>query len=166
MCIPLYSILPVLVLFFKRIYEWIKERTVGGEKKLKEEDAEVSTLGEKETTDTLRRRGKYEKTTQGGVLTVSSLDQWTELMETNIVVVKFTATWCRPCQKISPFFNSLSHKIRHCRFVELDVDQMDEIAGNCNVRMMPTFQIYREGTKVAEMSGIDEEKLERIVRES
>lgn len=121
---------------------------------------------------TLRRRGKYEKDCcpgDGEIIRISSRQEWTKYIEATsteyTVVVKFTASWCRPCEKINPFLQILSRRsVQTCRFIEVDVDEMDEIASESNVRMMPTFHIYRGGKKRAEMSGIDEKKLENLIQ--
>ena len=47
--------------------------------------------------------------------------------------------------------------------VKVDVDDQDEIAAQCGIMAMPTFQLYKGGTKVAEMRGADANKLKRLV---
>jgi len=42
------------------------------------------------------------------------------------IVVDFTASWCKPCKKIAPFFEGLSKEYDGF-FVKVDVDEMDEV---------------------------------------
>lgn len=49
-------------------------------------------------------------------------------------------------------------------FAEVDVDDADDIAAECGIRAMPTFHFYRDGAKVEEMMGADQNKLASLVQ--
>ncbi|XP_006864742.1 PREDICTED: thioredoxin [Chrysochloris asiatica] len=82
-----------------------------------------------------------------------------------LVVVDFTATWCGPCKMIKPFYHSLSEKFGNVVFLEVDVDDCQDVASECEVKCMPTFQFYKKGEKVGEFSGANKEKLEATINE-
>uniref|UniRef100_A0A674JDP1 Thioredoxin domain-containing protein n=1 Tax=Terrapene triunguis TaxID=2587831 RepID=A0A674JDP1_9SAUR len=65
-----------------------------------------------------------------------------------LVVVDFSATWCGPCKMIKPFFHSLCEKFPDVVFLEVDVDDAQDVALECAVQCMPTFQFYKQGNKV------------------
>nr|QFQ59561.1 thioredoxin-nanoluciferase [synthetic construct] len=82
-----------------------------------------------------------------------------------LVVVDFSATWCGPCKMIKPFFHSLSEKYSNVIFLEVDVDDCQDVASECEVKCMPTFQFFKKGQKVGEFSGANKEKLEATINE-
>ncbi|XP_021572305.1 thioredoxin [Carlito syrichta] len=82
-----------------------------------------------------------------------------------LVVVDFSAMWCGPCKMIKPFFHSLSEKYSNVVFLEVDVDDCQDVASECEVKCMPTFQFFKKGQKVGEFSGANKEKLEATINE-
>ncbi|XP_054253314.1 thioredoxin [Indicator indicator] len=83
---------------------------------------------------------------------------------TKLVVVDFSATWCGPCKMIKPVFHNLSEKYGEVVFIEIDVDDAQDVATHCDVKCMPTFQFYKSGNKVQEFSGANKEKLEETIK--
>jgi len=59
----------------------------------------------------------------------------------NKTVVKFTASWCKPCHNIQPFYEQKSTENPGYNFLLVDVDELDGIASKYNVAMLPTFLI-------------------------
>ena len=57
----------------------------------------------------------------------------------------FTATWCGPCKVLSPILEELNDEIADVEFVKLDVDQHPQIAGQNQVRGVPTVVILKDG---------------------
>jgi len=81
-----------------------------------------------------------------------------------LVVIDFTAVWCGPCQRIAPKFAAFSDKYTDVVFLKVDVDQLAATAQACGIQCMPTFQFYRNGSKIGEFSGADEAKLEAEIQ--
>lgn len=59
----------------------------------------------------------------------------------------FTASWCPPCKKIAPIFESLSKEHASIQFVKIDVDQFGGMAQEYAVRSVPTF-FFMNGAEV------------------
>jgi thioredoxin len=76
-----------------------------------------------------------------------------------LVVVDFTATWCGPCKMISPTFHKMADDNPDCVFLQVDVDDADDVAAACEINSMPTFQFYKNKAKVGQFSGANKEKL-------
>ena len=49
-------------------------------------------------------------------------------------------------------------------FVKIDVDDLDDVAAECGISAMPTFQLYSNGVKVQELTGADKDKLEALAK--
>ena len=95
---------------------------------------------------------------------INSTEEFDNLIENNtLVVVDFTATWCGPCKKIGPYFDSLSQEFTSITFVKVDVDENEELVSRYEVSCMPTFMVIRNKEKVDEMSGAAEEQLKQMV---
>ena len=82
------------------------------------------------------------------------------------VVVKFTATWCKPCHKIQPFYKKKCTENPEYDFLTVDVDDFETIAGKYSVAMMPTFIIVQGTTSVmGTYRGSSEPELDAFLKE-
>jgi len=87
----------------------------------------------------------------------------TAIKSGKLVVVDFTASWCGPCQAIAPVFEKLAAEMTDVDFVKVDVDENEEVAQKCGIQAMPTFQFYKDGNKVHEFSGANEDKIRQAI---
>ena len=71
------------------------------------------------------------------------------------VLTDFYATWCGPCQAMSPILkqvkNGLEDKIT---VVKIDVDKNQAAANRFNVRGVPTLVLFKKGQVVWRKSGV------------
>jgi thioredoxin 1 len=86
------------------------------------------------------------------------------LLNPQQLLVDFTASWCGPCKMIGPYFEELAGKFPGVVFVKVDVDDLDDVAAECGISAMPTFQLYSNGVKVEELTGADKGKLEALAK--
>jgi len=84
---------------------------------------------------------------------------------TKLLVVDFTATWCGPCQRISPVFERLSNQFTNGLFLKVDVDQCQETMHSYSVEAMPTFVFIRNRVVLTRVRGADPTALESKIRE-
>lgn len=79
-------------------------------------------------------------------------------LKTGIVLAKFFGTWCPPCKKMKPVFESLSNenKYSNITFIEVDADKNAELLQQYNVSGLPTFVLFQNGKEVSRASGADE----------
>ena len=75
---------------------------------------------------------------------------WKAFIQTDrITFVRFTATWCRPCQAIAPVYKELELSFTPtfpaARFITVDVDQLNRVAAACGVVSLPALHAYHKG---------------------
>lgn len=76
-----------------------------------------------------------------------------------MVVVDFSATWCGPCQKIKPFFETLPSKYPNVVFISVDIDELQGEELVDDVSSVPTFKFFVQKKLVDKFSGANESKL-------
>ena len=57
----------------------------------------------------------------------------------DLTVIYFTASWCKPCQKIDK--EMLERSLNSVNFLICDIDLNDYTAGYCGIRKIPTFMV-------------------------
>jgi thioredoxin 1 len=71
------------------------------------------------------------------------------------VLVDFYATWCMPCQLLSPALDRLAKEYAgRVKVVKVDVDQEPELASLHEIRGVPTLVLYDRGAVRETMVGI------------
>jgi thioredoxin 1 len=68
-----------------------------------------------------------------------------------LTVVDFYTDWCGPCKAIYPKLLELSAAEPSVNFVKFNCKSI--FAKDLGIKALPTFQLYRGGEKVAEMTG-------------
>lgn len=81
-----------------------------------------------------------------------------------LVVIDFYATWCNPCKRIAPVLEEIAKQHEGKLVVlKVDVDEVEELVGEYNIQVMPTFVFKRKGEHVDTLSGSNEEKLKELI---
>ena len=100
------------------------------------------------------------------VHTIRNKQQWNALLDANATVVcKFTADWCSPCKRLAPVYKSLAHaktvtsKNTTALFCHMDVDEMDGLASDHGIALLPTFVVFHQGKEVGRYAGSNEARL-------
>ncbi|TVY85013.1 Thioredoxin [Lachnellula suecica] len=89
---------------------------------------------------------------------IASLDPPVGSITNQLFQPQVYADWCGPCKTISPTFESLSTKYskpNRITFTKVNVDNQQEIAQKYEVRAMPTFLIFRNGSVINTIKGAD-----------
>jgi Thioredoxin domain-containing protein len=89
----------------------------------------------------------------GHVQHVKNVDKLEQVLSQNeLVIIKFSATWCGPCKRLTPIFDKISHNVT-ITCIEIDVDACQEIAQKYAIRSMPTLIFIRNGNVLARTTG-------------
>ena len=73
-----------------------------------------------------------------------------------IVAADFFADWCGPCQMLSPLMEEMSreNKDEDVKFVKVNVDEEQELAGLFGVMSIPTVIVFNRGRVVNQQVGV------------
>ncbi|MBE6151315.1 MAG: thioredoxin [Firmicutes bacterium] len=86
-----------------------------------------------------------------------------EIKTDGIVIVDFFATWCGPCQMLSPILEELSTTYKVCK---VNVDENQELAREYGIMSIPTVFIYKDGKQTNKFIGYKtKEEIEKLLKE-
>lgn len=77
------------------------------------------------------------------------------LKSTTPVLVDFWAAWCGPCQMQGPIIEDIAKTYEgKAKVGKLNVDENPQTAGKYGVMSIPTLMIFKGGTVVKQMIGL------------
>ena len=69
-----------------------------------------------------------------------------ELSKTDSVkVFDFWAPWCGPCKMLAPVLEEVSNELTNIEFYKINVDEIQEAAGEFGVMSIPTLLVMKNG---------------------
>lgn len=85
------------------------------------------------------------------------------LINKDLVLVDFFATWCGPCKMLGPVLESLEN----IDVVKIDVDECPDLARKYGIMSVPTLMIFSNGELKNKQSGfMPKEALEEWISEN
>lgn len=79
----------------------------------------------------------------------------TLLTSEKLVVVDFTAKWCGPCRKITPFMEEIAQTYEDSvEVVKVDVDRSKSLAKKYSIRSIPAVLFFQNGEVVETIVGV------------
>lgn len=68
-----------------------------------------------------------------------------KLINNELVLVDFYATWCGPCRMISPLIDEIAEENTNLTVVKVDVDKYPNIATKYGIMSIPTLKVFKNG---------------------
>eukprot|EP01064_Diplonema_japonicum_P020675 TRINITY_DN30261_c0_g1_i1.p1 TRINITY_DN30261_c0_g1~~TRINITY_DN30261_c0_g1_i1.p1 ORF type:complete len:228 (+),score=70.26 TRINITY_DN30261_c0_g1_i1:68-751(+) len=98
---------------------------------------------------------------------IKSEEEFTQLVAGDkLTIVDFYASWCGACKTFMPKYEELEKQYSNVQFLKVDVDELEEIAGDMGVNGLPYIVLMKGGKKVEDLSKVSEkaviEKLEKL----
>lgn len=94
---------------------------------------------------------------------IESADQFNKEIASGKVLVDFYATWCGPCQMLSPVIEQLD-KETNIKILKVDVDELSDIARVFRVMSIPTLVVLENGKMTKrEMGYMPLERLKQLI---
>lgn len=85
----------------------------------------------------------------------------TEVLDSkNAILVDFFATWCGPCNMLSPVLENISNTRADFDIAKIDIDKLRDIAIDYGIEVVPTLLIFKDGKEVSRIEGfVSEEEI-------
>lgn len=81
-----------------------------------------------------------------------------EVIKSNkLTLVDFYATWCGPCQMLSPILEKIANENDSFDIAKVDVDENEKIAYEYKIMYVPTLLLFKEGKVLEKLDGFNEE---------
>ncbi len=88
-----------------------------------------------------------------------------EITKTQNILVDFFATWCGPCQMLSPILEKFSELHRDITVLKIDIDKMRELAIKYEIEFVPTLIFIKNGQTIRSTSGVlSNSELEEFIK--
>ena len=84
-------------------------------------------------------------------LTAASFER--TVLENDLVLVDFWASWCGPCRTFAPIFEEASAAHADIVFAKVDTEAEQSLAAGARITSIPTLMAFREGVLVFSQPG-------------
>ena len=71
-----------------------------------------------------------------------------------VVLIDFWASWCAPCNMLSPVIDQVAGEHNEIKVVKVNVDEQGELAGKFGIHSIPTLVVMKDGVEVKRTSGL------------
>lgn len=94
---------------------------------------------------------------------IKSVEDFQNVIDNHhLVVVDFYAPWCGPCKKIAPELERISEIFSTTKFVKVDIDDLEDLAAELQIRVVPTFIVMKDSKEVRRFTGGSTKVIEEI----
>ena len=95
-------------------------------------------------------------------LTSTTFEQ--TVLDNDIVLVDFWASWCGPCRMFAPIFEQAALAHADIVFAKVDTEAEQSLAASAQITSIPTLMAFREGVLVFSQPGsLPAASLEQVI---
>ena len=80
-------------------------------------------------------------------------ENFDELINDELVLVDFFATWCGPCRMLSPIIEEVANE-ENVKVIKVDVDKHEDLAKRFGIMSIPTVIVVKKGEEVNKNIGL------------
>lgn len=80
-------------------------------------------------------------------------EKFKDLIQDELVLVDFFATWCGPCKMLSPILEELSNERSDIKIIKMDVDSCPTLSKEYGIMSVPTLMLFKHGEIVSKEHG-------------
>ena len=89
-----------------------------------------------------------------------TVDNFNDAIATGTVLVDFWAPWCGPCKMQAPILDKVADQIGDKAVIaKVNVDEAAPLAAEFGVRSIPTLILFKDGKKVQDFIGVQQENV-------
>ena len=97
---------------------------------------------------------------------INSTDFEKILMDNELVLVDFFATWCPPCKMLAPILEQISNERNDILVLKVNIDEFKSIGDKYDVHAVPTLVFFKNNEEVKRHIGFTgKDQLEQIIEE-
>ncbi|MBQ6539361.1 MAG: thioredoxin [Bacilli bacterium] len=94
-----------------------------------------------------------------GVIVLNEDNFEEEVLKSNEpVLVDFFATWCGPCQMMSPILDKMSEEEKGIKICKIDTDDNMNLAKEYGIMTIPCIIAFKDGKELNRSIGLTDEK--------
>ena len=79
---------------------------------------------------------------------INTVEEFEKLIQEELVLVDFFATWCGPCKMLSPVLEEVANENPNLLVLKIDVDEIGPLAARYGIQAIPTIMLFKKGQRV------------------
>ena len=94
------------------------------------------------------------------ILSITKLLDFDSLIKNNnMVIIVFSANFCKPCKEIFPYITFLADENKDIKFIKVDIEEGREISDSYNIQSIPHFIFFKNTTEILSFTGTNNKNL-------